>query len=162
MIKNERQYHITKTQVQKFEQALSQAVELAEVKQQENPLLWEAQVSALESQLDDLKEEVREYEQLISSPQPNVLEFDSLEALPLTLIKARIVSKLSQKELAQRLGLKEQQIQRYEATEYASVSFTRLMMIYHELSVALKPSEQTTFVPPAGKAKKATTLEVLE
>ena len=39
--------------------------------------------------------------------------------LPATLIKARISQGLSQRDLAERLSLKEQQIQRYEATDYA-------------------------------------------
>jgi transcriptional regulator with XRE-family HTH domain len=165
MIKNERQYRITKAQVQEFEQALSQALESAEGKQPENSLLWQAQVSALESQLDDLQEEVREYENLISSSVdgPNVLELDSLEALPLALIKARIATKLSQKDLAERLGLKEQQIQRYEATEYASASFSRVMEICHALSITLKPSGKITLEvsavdtedTSAGKTKEA-------
>ncbi|MBM4258372.1 MAG: helix-turn-helix transcriptional regulator [Deltaproteobacteria bacterium] len=41
----------------------------------------------------------------------------SLEELPKTLIQARIAGGLSQEDLATTLGLKPQQIQRYEATE---------------------------------------------
>jgi DNA-binding Xre family transcriptional regulator len=155
MIKNERQYRITKAQVQEFAQALAQAIDSAEGRRPDNSLLWQAQVSALESQLNDLQEEVREYENLISSPvdKPNVLEMSSLEALPLSLIKARIATKLSQKELAERLGLKEQQIQRYEATEYASASFSRVMEVCHALNVALKsPGEITLEVNAVDRA----------
>jgi hypothetical protein len=57
MIKNERQYRITKAQVQRFEQALADLANCIEDKKQENLILFEAQVSALESQLDDLREE---------------------------------------------------------------------------------------------------------
>lgn len=146
MIKNERQYRITKSQVQEFEKALANLIESAENKQSENPLLFQVQVSALESQLNDLQEEVKEYESLISTPvgEPNVLELDALESLPLALIKARIMAKLSQKALAERLGVKEQQIQRYEANEYSSTSFSRLIEVCHALGVALKPSEKIT------------------
>ena len=41
----------------------------------------------------------------------------------------------SQKDLAQRLGLKEQQIQRYEATGYASASLARIQEIIEALGV---------------------------
>jgi hypothetical protein len=57
MIKNERQYRITKAQVQRFEQVLADLANCIEDKKQENLILFEAQVSALESQLDDLREE---------------------------------------------------------------------------------------------------------
>ena len=43
--------------------------------------------------------------------------------VPRLLIRARIARGLSQKSLAGRLVLKEQQIQRYEASEYASAKF---------------------------------------
>lgn len=40
--------------------------------------------------------------------------------------QGRIAAGLSQKELSERLGLKERQIQRYEATDYASANLTRV------------------------------------
>jgi hypothetical protein len=57
MTKNEWQYRITKAQAQRFEQALANLADCAEDKKQENPILFEAQRSALESQLGDLREE---------------------------------------------------------------------------------------------------------
>jgi DNA-binding XRE family transcriptional regulator len=140
MIKNERQYRITKAQAQKFEQALTDLADGAEHKKQENPILFEAQRSALESQLEDLREELTEYEALTihGNDEPLVFELNSLEALPLALIKARIATKLSQKDLAERLGLKEQQIQRYEATEYASANLARVIAVSQVLGMKLQ------------------------
>jgi HTH-type transcriptional regulator / antitoxin HigA len=40
--------------------------------------------------------------------------------------------------LADRLGLKEQQIQRYEATDYASASLARVIEISEALGLELK------------------------
>jgi DNA-binding XRE family transcriptional regulator len=102
--------------------------------------LFEAQRSALESQLDDLREELTEYEALTiqGNDEPLVFELNSLEALPLALIKARIATKLSQKDLAERLGLKEQQIQRYEATEYASANLARVIEVSQVLGMKLQ------------------------
>lgn len=138
MIKNKRQYRITKAQAQKFEQALAQLMQ-SEVAQQENPLLWQVQGDALSSQINDLQEELKEYEALTnSSPnQPISLKLRSLSELPFALIKARIVAKLSQKDLADRLGIKEQQIQRYEATEYASANLSRVIEISEALGLKL-------------------------
>ena len=44
---------------------------------------------------------------------------------------------LTQKELARRLGLKEQQIQRYEATRYAGASLTRIQAVVEALGVRI-------------------------
>jgi DNA-binding XRE family transcriptional regulator len=139
MIKNERQYRITKAQAQKFEQALAQLMQ-SEVAQQENPLLWQVQGDALSSQINDLQEELTEYEALTNgSPnQPVILNLRSLSELPFALIKARIAAKLSQKALADRLGIKEQQIQRYEATEYASANLSRVIEISEALGLKLE------------------------
>jgi hypothetical protein len=62
MIENERQYQVTKDWIQKFEETLVNCVNDLEDKRQENPLLFEVQVSAIESQLADLREELAEYE----------------------------------------------------------------------------------------------------
>jgi ribosome-binding protein aMBF1 (putative translation factor) len=140
MIKNKRQYRITKTQAQSFEKGLVDLANCAEDKKQENPILFEAQRSALGSQLDDLRQELVEYEALTihENDKPLVFELNSLEAFPLALIKARIASKLSQKDLAERLGLKEQQIQRYEATEYASANLARVIEVSQALGIKLQ------------------------
>ncbi len=61
MIENEQQYQVTKDWIQKFEQGLIDAQNATE-KQQENSLIFGLQVSAIESQLDDLRSELTEYE----------------------------------------------------------------------------------------------------
>jgi hypothetical protein len=62
MIQNDRQYRVTKGQAQKFEQALAEMRQSPIVSQAENPLLWQVQVGAMESQLSDLREEIEAYE----------------------------------------------------------------------------------------------------
>ena len=124
MIKNERQYRITKAQVARFGEArdtLSRRPNPNGL----HPLIAKAQEDAVSGQLEEMENELREYESL----KAGEFQFDSLEfvaELPHVLIKARIAQGLSQKDLAERLGLKEQQIQRYEATDYASASLSRI------------------------------------
>ena len=91
---------------------------------------------SLESELEILREQLAEYEALRSG-RIAVLELDSLTALPDALIRARIAGGLTQKELATRLGLKEQQIQRYEATRYAGVSLERVQAVAEALGVKI-------------------------
>lgn len=128
MIKNGRQYRITKSQAEKFERALQEISRRSSQEADVDPLVQQAIVEGTESQLSELQEELAEYEALRSGGQP-MLELDSFDELPRTLIRARIASGLTQKELGGRLGLKEPQIQRYEATEYASASLGRLQHV---------------------------------
>ena len=130
MIKNERQYKITKSQIAKFEAALNELTARSGAKSR----LRQLEEDALRSQLDELRHEVERYERLRSGGRKTI-HIDSLDELPRALVDARIVAGLSQKELAERLDLKEQQIQRYEATDYCSASLTRLKEVAKALGV---------------------------
>jgi ribosome-binding protein aMBF1 (putative translation factor) len=134
MIKNERQYRITKAQAEKFEQTLEQLAQGTGTGADESPLLREMQSEALRSQLAELREQLEEYESLRSGSRA-VIQVESFDEFPRALIKARIGSGLSQRELADRLSLKEQQIQRYEDTEYASASIERVKEVVKALGI---------------------------
>jgi ribosome-binding protein aMBF1 (putative translation factor) len=86
--------------------------------------------------LDDLRSEVGEFEALHTGRVPSV-QFSSLEGLSQALIAARIAAGLTQRELAERLDMKEQQIQRYEATDYASASLARIAEIADALGIQI-------------------------
>jgi ribosome-binding protein aMBF1 (putative translation factor) len=101
-----------------------------------HPRLIKAQADALRSQLDSLRGELREYEDMKTGETPPP-DLSYIAAVAQNLVRARIASGLSQKELAERLGMPEQQIQRYEATEYESVSLARIM----EIAKALQPAK---------------------
>jgi ribosome-binding protein aMBF1 (putative translation factor) len=92
---------------------------------------------ALKSQLEELQDQLSDYEAL-KLGRTNTLAIASLDELPKVLIQARIAAGLSQKDLGEKLGLKEQQIQRYEATLYQSASLNRLLEIAHALEVSLE------------------------
>ena len=64
--------------------------------------------------------------------------------LATVLIKARVAQGLSQRDLAERLGLKEQQIQRYEATDYASASLARIKEVVSALGAETDKPALTT------------------
>jgi DNA-binding XRE family transcriptional regulator len=135
MIKNERQYRITKARVQDFERALA-ALSPKTATAPEDILWLKVQTDAISSQLEDLRSGVKDYETL-RAEGPNLLKLDSLDRLPQALIKARIAAGLTQKDLADRLHLKQQQIQRYEATDYAGASLQRLGEIMRALGITL-------------------------
>ena len=63
MISNERQYRITKAQAEKFRNAIAD-LDKAEPQEGVHPRLMQAQRDAMQSQLDEMLEEIAEYEHL--------------------------------------------------------------------------------------------------
>jgi len=146
VIKNSKQLALTRKRIEEFSNAISK---LEKEEPSFSPLLAKAQLDALIAQRDELIQNAEEYEQLLSG---NLVVFDvsSLADLPKALIMARISMGLTQKELAERLGMKEQQIQRYENTEYSAASFKTLVSIVEALD--LKVTEDV-FLPKESREK---------
>lgn len=134
MIKNERQYRITRAEAEKFAKLIA---ELRTKSAKARHELHHLQLDALMSQLADLQSEIREYENLRSGKE-QLQESIALEELPRSLIRARIAAGLSQKELAAKLHLKEQQVQRYEATDYAGASVARMLQVANTLRMKVR------------------------
>jgi ribosome-binding protein aMBF1 (putative translation factor) len=128
MIKNERQYRIAKAEAAKFEEALRSFSAESRKDRTTHARLIKAQRDALQSQLESLRRELIEYEDLERGNMPPP-DLEYISVISRDLIRARIAAGLSQKELAERLGMPEQQIQRYEAKEYESVSLARISEI---------------------------------
>ena len=138
MIKNERQYRITKAQAARFEQTLRELMAKRNSDTADTPTILErAQEDAIKNQLSDLGEQIAEYDALREG-RLTVFRSESLDDLPQALIRARIAAGLSQKELAEQLGMKEQQIQKYEATAYSSASFSRMQTIVKALGLQVR------------------------
>lgn len=129
MIQNKRQYNVTKRQIAKLEDALGAA---REIQGKMPPELYAAMVAGIESQIEDLRNELTEYEALHHA---KTLNLHSIAGLPEILIQARIARGYTQEDLAKRLAIKPQQIQRYEKEGYQSVSFKRLVRIAKALDV---------------------------
>lgn len=146
MIKNERQYRITKAQVARLDRALAELTQSSDKEGNIPLLLLKAEREGINSQLTDLCAELKEYEKLKDGKYV-IPRLDLFTEFPLALIKARIAKGLTQKELAERLGLKEQQIQKYESTEYTSASLSRIKEVAQALGIKwaddsiIKPSE---------------------
>ncbi|MCX6704664.1 MAG: XRE family transcriptional regulator [Candidatus Woesebacteria bacterium] len=125
MITNERQYRITSAQLEKLRKAVDNFDTKAVIRQTKSKVLAKAELDALRSEYENLSVQLHEYETL-KSGTVEILKASKLEELPRILIRARIAKRLSQRQLADAIGLKEQQIQRYEAEEYASANLHRL------------------------------------
>ena len=137
MITNERQYSITKAQIERFKDALDQLDELELARQGVDPVIIEAQRSSMEQQLADLIGNLARYEKLRSG-EVRKLAVASITEIGPKLIESRIIQGLSQRELANLLGMKEQQIQRYEQDRYFSANLTRCAEVAAALGVDLE------------------------
>ena len=136
MITNERQYRITSAQLEKLKTAIGNFDIKAATKRIKSKILAKAEIEALRSEYENLSMQLHEYETLRSGTI-EVLKASTLEELPNILIRARITRGLSQRQLAEAIGLKEQQIQRYEAEEYASANLSRLAQVAKALGLSI-------------------------
>lgn len=133
MIKNERQYKITRAKADEVRVELAE-VEHAPLPEGVSPEMRGLQVEALRGTLGDLEAELAAYDALHDA---TLIEATGIGEFPTALIRARIARGLTQRELAERVGLAEQAIQRYEAGDYARVSFARLVEIADALDVTV-------------------------
>lgn len=133
MITNERQYKVTKRQLSKLRKAVREFDILEVTARLGSKILAEAEMKALKSEESVLKHQLEEYE-LLRSGEITQLKASNLNELPGILIRARIAQGLTQRELAEIVGLKEQQIQRYESEKYSTASLRRMQ----DIATALK------------------------
>ncbi len=131
VIPNEKAYRHTLATVEGLECAL--AGHRAQGREGEDPIIGQLVQESLQSLIDEWGAQAREYEQLKSGA--TTLSLRSLRELPAVLVKARLAAGLTQKQLAQQLGIKPQQIQRYESTRYRTITLERLLQIAEVLGV---------------------------
>jgi DNA-binding XRE family transcriptional regulator len=133
MIKNERQYRITRARADEIRNTIGE-LQRAPRPEGLQPEMRELQLDALRGTLGDFEAELAEYDSLHDA---TLIEATGIEQLPTALIRARIACGLTQRQLAERIGLQEQAIQRYESTDYSGVSFARLVEIAAALDLSV-------------------------
>ena len=134
MIYSDKQYTISEGQLGKLREALTVAQSKDVGAIGELDWLRDAQAEAIKSQIATLEAELSHYE-LLKSGEITFAKTHSLENLPSVLVQARIAAGLSQPDLAKRLGIKAQQVQRYEASDYSGASLDRLIDVCEVLNV---------------------------
>ncbi|HEX9513314.1 MAG TPA: helix-turn-helix transcriptional regulator [Puia sp.] len=134
MIKNEKQFQVSSRKLKEFKEVLKTLDEREDI----NPALKEMQIGAIVAQTEILEDEIKEYSLLKNKRIANV-SADSLLDLPQLLIKGRIAKGWSHAELAEKLNIKEQQIQRYEATDYETASLARIVAVAEALGLHFNP-----------------------
>lgn len=130
MIYSDKQYSVSSAQLAK----LQDAIVAAKARATSQVWLKQAEIDGLKSQIADIEAELAEYD-LLKSGQVSFSKTYALEELPRVLVQARIASGMSQTDLAEKLNMKPQQVQRYEATDYMGASLGRLIEISKALGV---------------------------
>lgn len=144
MIRNESEYQEA-IRRQRDEQArLSQHRERLEALQL-NAEEIDRTLDPLRSFHAQLAEEIEEYERL---KRGELGELVNLHGLGRTLIALRIARGVSQRQLAERLGVHESQISRDERNEYHGVTVERASRILDELAVDLRSHFTEPVLPP--------------
>jgi ribosome-binding protein aMBF1 (putative translation factor) len=136
MIKNEREYKISKGWLEKFAASLETA-RSRKPKDTNDVERLKVRIDGLESQYQELQEDLMAYEALKSGKSQSFVVY-SLAELPSVLIKARVARGLTHKELAEKLGVSEKQVQRDETNDYRTAGLHRLITLAEVLDVKLE------------------------
>ncbi|MGE3280092.1 MAG: XRE family transcriptional regulator [Alphaproteobacteria bacterium] len=139
-ILNHRDYRTARAQIAQLMRALSRDGVIADISAHLPADVAAARQQALRAELERLETDVAAYEKLRGSPEQRdtepTLDVDDLGLLP---IIGRITRRLSQRELAELLNMKEQQVQRYERERYAGISLARYQRTLEVLGIELQP-----------------------
>jgi HTH-type transcriptional regulator/antitoxin HigA len=132
MIKNEKQYRITKKKLLSIHDEAKQIRGAHEHLPAKERLI----LVSLMTMQDQLETEIATYD-LIKTKAASLLEERSIDDLPNLLIEFKIHSGMTQKEFSEKVGMKEQQLQRYEAENFKSISFKNLLKIIHAIGLKI-------------------------
>jgi HTH-type transcriptional regulator / antitoxin HigA len=133
VITNEVQYRATKAHLATFDEAAAN-LETTLAQGGARTRLTQLELDAVRAQADDLRAEIEEYDRLRSGAV-SAFEATSLAELATLLVKARIARGWTQRRLADALGIAEQQVQRYESSDYRSASLARICDVATALDI---------------------------
>lgn len=131
MIKNQKQVAIVKKEITDLEDLVADMDKIST--EQKLDLRQQLQQNIFKSRIEELNSEINEYESL-TSKELHVLEINTKD-LQKAIVSFRIASGLTQKDIADKLEIQEQQIQRYEQNDYLTASFERIIQILQTLEV---------------------------
>ncbi len=129
-IKNDDQKFKTLSRINDFETRIS------EIRKSEGPKSARIYQQAFASHIKDLARQVREYERLKQGQLPAGRFSDAIN-LGQYLIKARIVSGLTQAELAQKLAVSQPMVYKYELSKYTTCGFDVLAKAAAAMGISL-------------------------
>lgn len=150
MIRNDKEYRHSKARLSGLEDELQRL----SADRSSGPVgdeVASAVIDALRMQIDDVENEVSEYEDLKEGRR---LSFgaDDLDSMGELVTKARIARGLSQAELGKILGMTQQQVARYERDGWQKISLWRLAEAAEALGLDLSIRAR---LPASGATRSA-------
>jgi transcriptional regulator with XRE-family HTH domain len=153
MIKNSHQLTVTKSWIEKFQQAIVSLL-LNEDKKLKDPEGWQIIIDSYDAQIKNLQAEIAEYKYLSDHNPEERLVLSatniSLDEIGELLIKVRIAKKVTEKELATITQLTEPQIKEYENKDYQNAKFEDVIEVADALGIKFQhcvmASEANDFV----------------
>jgi HTH-type transcriptional regulator / antitoxin HigA len=136
MITNERQYKSAIAAICSLEDSIARFDILQSIKSGVDPVIAKAQITSYELKLSDLIQQVKIFDKKRIGIDAN-FPFSSISELGEHLIGCRVARGWTQRQLADVLGVKEQQIQRYERDRYATISLSRLNTVSEALGIKI-------------------------
>lgn len=136
MIRTQRQYGITSTRLEEMERGVREYERRGG--RDLEPGMRQLTIDSMRALCDEWREDLAAYDALSQGPGNREFALQRFEELPDTLVRARVAAGLSQRQLAERLGLKPQQIQRYEATSYRGVAWETAARIAAALGLQIE------------------------
>ena len=130
MIHSDKQRAITIREMNKFKRSLA-ALKASDFSE---PRLYKLLKESYRGQIVRMETDILEYD-MLKAGELKIKKPSSLAELPRILVQARVASGRTQTDLAHELGVKPQQIQRYETSQYHSASLARLIEISKILDV---------------------------
>lgn len=133
MIKNEKQYNISKKKLLEVAEKIDGINGVSKNIDSKRALI----VMSLQELKNGLEDEIAAYEALRFGKLATLKE-RSISELPNFITEYKIANNLTNKEFSMQLGLKEQQLQRYESEGFKSVSFQKLVKFINIINLDLK------------------------
>src|SRR5689334_760215 len=134
MIKSQKELRVTLDRLKEFEDIKKELFENMAL----DPDLKDIQLNAITYQISKFEEDVRNYE-LLKTQGRKVFTAESLLQLPELLIAARVCQGISQTELAKKINLLPQQVQRDEAEYYKSAAISKIAKVAKALGINFRP-----------------------
>ena len=131
MIKNDRQYEYSKKKLHELEKDLKAIRKEYHSDKNKVALLSQGYIE----HIVQFKDEIKEYEDMVKAPFPEVLLIHNFNKISRSIVKLRIARKITQEELAQRVGCKQSDISRLERDDYCGYTIGQLDKIMAALGV---------------------------
>jgi len=134
MIKNDRQYEYTKRKLYEFEEDLKAIRKKYSSDKNKVALLSQGYIE----HIAQLKAEIEEYEKMKRTPLPKVLRIHNLDEISPQLVRLRIARRLTQAQLAARIGCKQADVSRLEREDYQGYTISQLKKIAASLNAEIE------------------------